>query len=565
LVANIESTGHVQGRLEPNISTIPVGRIPMPYTIPNNSCVGCDNCRPQCPTGAIKIENGEYWIDPYLCNNCEGYYPEPQCIIVCPTNSPIPLQSKKGRSKAEPREVTSPDLFSNRKNHPFASAIVIWEACNLLAQRTSLNWETNADGYLHYRRAVNQGRGTIAFSFVQPIAFDNQHTFPLHNRATSLQAIENLDIRAACMHLIFAAHATALDQPWEQEFTIDERQIEKYLGLEKRKDLSKTAKLGLIKNLVLQACSLIVSIDWPQQGRVPGFSVNDTPLWQIKEIHHHFQEDEQGCKYLIGLTFKIKAGIWAQHFLNKQGCKERSAFYQYGSLPKTLLTSVMSLWQQHEGAVRLMLWLLFKTKMGREQRITIPTLLRVAYGEEKVNHAGRQREERKRLLRTYENDLEVLNHYGIKVLFDPVTYPPEIQPLWAKLIDIPEDPDEALEFWINDAGGDTRLTDSGPRGKWNLLMNARILSFELPPEWEQRSESDKKQRRTAKTKKNPKPTGDLLGEDILQARRHLNLSQRELAKLTGKSQSWIRDVEKGRLKAKVEDQTVLRKILNIGN
>lgn len=154
----------------------------------------------------------------------------------------------------------------------------------------------------------------------------------------------------------------------------------------------------------------------------------------------------------------------------------------------------------------------------------------------------------------------------MKPIFDPVTYPPEIQPLWAKLVNIPEDPEEALEFWINDGSGGTRLTDIGPRGKWNLLMNARILSFELPPEWEQNlQESEKKQQqRTARNKIKIKTTGDLLGEQILQARKNLNLSQRELAKLTGKSQSWIRDVENGRLKAKSEDQAVLRKILGMG-
>lgn len=531
-------------------------RANMPYTIPNKNCVGCDNCRPQCPTGAIKLEGNEYWIDPCLCNNCEGYYSEPQCVIACPTKSPIPWQAKKGRCKIEPRDATSPDLFSNGKNNPFASAIAIWEACNLLAQRTSLNWQNDEAGYVHYSRQVNQGRGAIAFHIQDP--------FQVNQYAKDISVIETLDIRAACLHLIFAAHATALAQPWEQEFAIDERQLEKYLGLEKRKDLSKAAKLSLMKNLVKQACSLIISLDWPQQGRVQGFTVENSRLWHLVNIQHHFQEDDLGCKYLIGLTFKIRAGIWSQYFLNKQGCKERSSFYQYGSLPKTLLTTVMSIWQQHEGAVRLMLWLLFKTKMGKEQRITVPTLLRIAYGEEKVTLASRHREERKRLLKTFESDLEILNHHGIKPIFDPVTYPLEIQPLWAKLIDIPEDPDEALEFWINDAGGETRLTDSGPRGKWNLLMNARILAFELPPEWERQiSESEKKQRRTARVRRKSPTAGDLVGEQILQARKTLNLSQRELAKLTGKSQSWIRDVENGRLKAKLEDQAILRKVLNI--
>jgi DNA-binding transcriptional regulator YiaG len=536
----------------------------MPYIIPNNNCVGCDHCRPLCPTGAIKIENDEYWIDPSLCNNCEGYYPEPQCVIVCPNNSPIPLQAKKGRCKVQPRDAPSPDLFANAKNNPFASAIVIWEACNVLSQRTSLNWEIDQEGYLSWGRKVKQGKGTISFHLEDPFPFTHDEQTPHHNSINELGGIAALDIRAACIHLIFAAYTTSLERPWEEEFAIDERQIEKYLGLEKRKDLSKNAKLGLIKNIVQQACSLMISIDWPQQGRISGFSVKRSRLWQLINIQHHFQEDQLGCKYLMGLTFKVKAGIWSQYFLNKQGCKDRIAFYQYGSLPKTLLTTVMSIWQQHEGAVRLMLWLLFKTKMGKEQRITVPTLLRIAYGEEKVNIASRQREERKRLLRTFESDLETLNHYGIKPVFDPVTYPLEIQPLWAKLMEIPEDPDEALEFWINDAGGHTRLTDSGPRGKWNLLMNARILSFELPTEWEQRAaKSAKKPRRTVKSRSKVNTTNDLSGEHILQARKSLKLSQRELAKLTGKSQSWIRDVENGRLKPKAEDQVILRKLLNI--
>ncbi|RUR81842.1 helix-turn-helix domain-containing protein [Chlorogloeopsis fritschii PCC 9212] len=536
----------------------------MPYTIPNNSCVGCDNCRPQCPTGAIKIENDEYWIDPSLCNNCEGYYPEPQCVVACPTNSPIPWQAKRGRCRVEPREVTSPDLFSNGKSNPFASAIVIWEACNVLAQRTSLPWETDEQGNLCYRRQVYQGKGAIAFHILASAEPSTSVTEVPQKLVTDLGAIEALDIRNACIHLIFAAYATSLDRPWEREFAIDERQLEKYLGLEKRKDLSKAVKLALMKNLVQQACSLMISIDWPQQGQVKGFSVTGSRLWELVSIQHHFQEDELGCKYLVGLTFKVRAGIWAQHFLNKQGCKERTAFYQYGSLPKSLLTTVMSIWQQHEGAARLMLWLLFKTKMGKEQRITVPTLMRVAYGEEKITLAFRQREERKRLLRTFEHDLEVLNHYGMKPCFDPVTYPPAIQPLWAKLVDIPEDPDEALEFWMNDGGNTSRLTDIGPRGKWNLLMNARILAFDLPPDWEQQiADSEKKQQRTAKNKRKSKTTSDLIGDQILRARKNLNLSQRELAKLAGKSQSWIRDIEKGRLKVKLEDQVVLRKVLGI--
>jgi DNA-binding transcriptional regulator YiaG len=532
----------------------------MAYTI-TSRCFGCDSCRPQCPTGAIRIDSEQYWIDPSLCNNCVGYYPEPQCVVHCPISSAIPLQAKKGRCKVDARTATSPDLFSNGKSNPFASAIVIWELCNILAQRRSLPWDADASGKLSYQRQVNQGRGAIAFRITELI--DSELPVALEG-AKAVLAIEMLDIRAACMHLIYAAHATALDKPWEQEFIINDRQIEEYLGLEKRKDLTKLAKLTLIKDLAQQPCKITTSIDWPQQGKLKGFFVEESRLWHLLEIEYHFQEDAMGCKHLVGFTFRVRAGIWAEYFLNKQGCKERTSFYQYGTLPKSLLSAVMSIWQQHEGAARLMLWLLFKTKMGKEQRITVPTLMRVAYGEERVLLASANREDRKRLLRTFESDLEVLSHYGLKPVFDPLSYPPEIQPLWAKLVDLPEDAEAALEFWMNDGSNNTRLTDSGPRGKWNRLMNARISRFELPPDWyQQLSEFEKKKQQTTKRRTKSKTQSALSGEEIVRLRKSLRLTQRDLAQMTGKSQSWIRDIEKGRFRANSEDQLLLRKVLGL--
>jgi MinD superfamily P-loop ATPase len=115
----------------------------MTYKIPSD-CSACDSCRPHCPTNAIQVHNGQFWIDSALCNNCEGYYENPQCVNICPIDAPIPSQPKKGRAKIiNDRPFTNFDLFVNGKNNPFASAIAIWEACNLLSQRQSLKWQIN--------------------------------------------------------------------------------------------------------------------------------------------------------------------------------------------------------------------------------------------------------------------------------------------------------------------------------------------------------------------------------------------------------------------------------------
>ncbi|MCS6813255.1 MAG: 4Fe-4S binding protein, partial [Cyanobacteria bacterium] len=142
----------------------------MAHTI-TNRCTQCGVCVPQCPQDAIKREGEDYWIDPMLCNDCRGYADQPQCVSVCPIDlPPMPLQAKKGRCKTSDRVIPSPNLFVNGKSSPFASAIVIWEACNVLAQRQSLPWKTDVDGALCYERQVNGGRGTITLRLTNALA-----------------------------------------------------------------------------------------------------------------------------------------------------------------------------------------------------------------------------------------------------------------------------------------------------------------------------------------------------------------------------------------------------------
>ena len=398
----------------------------MTYSI-TNTCILCDNCLSKCPTEAIKYEKEKYWIDPTTCDSCQNYSPDPQCVVACPVDSLIPLQPKKGRYKVATRPITSLDLFLNGRSNPFASAMVMWELCNIMAQRQSLPWRVDSVGGFYYQRKINRGQGTLTFRLTDML--DSELATPLDAEAARA-AIASFDIRAACLNLIFAAYAVTLERPWEQDFTISDQQIEQYLGLEKRKDLSKLDKLTLIKNLVQQPCKVLATIQWPRQGKVAEFSVEESRLWRLIDVEKHFQAGKLGGKHLVGLTFRIRAGLWSKYFLNKQGYQNRTAFYQYGNLPKSLLSRVMSIWQQHEGAARIMLWLLFKTRLGEEQRLTVRTLMRVAYGEERVAHASAQRGAHKRLLRTFEGDLESLNDYGLKPVFDPVTYPAEIQPFW---------------------------------------------------------------------------------------------------------------------------------------
>lgn len=50
------------------------------------SCINCDVCEPACPQKAISFDDDEiiYTINPDLCTQCQGDYPEPQCQTLCP-------------------------------------------------------------------------------------------------------------------------------------------------------------------------------------------------------------------------------------------------------------------------------------------------------------------------------------------------------------------------------------------------------------------------------------------------------------------------------------------------
>ena len=121
-----------------------------------------------------------------------------------------------------------------------------------------------------------------------------------------------------------------------------------------------------------------------------------------------------------------------------------------------------------------------------------------------------------------------------------------------------------MEFWINDGCNETSITDPAPPGKWSLLMKARILHFELPPEWDKQLSrwENKKQRKTRRQTKT-QTVSHLDAELIVSARKRMGISQRKLAQQLGKSQSWIRDIENSRFSAKPGDRLKLKKILEI--
>ncbi len=442
-------------------------------------------------------------------------------------------------SPSRDRPTTSPNLFTEGNTAPIASSLPLWEASNVLTQRKHLPWVMDPDGKLCYTRDVDDGQGAIYFWVAENI--EEEHPATLAG-AAALAVIDNFDIRAACMHLIYAAHATQVEKPWEEEIVIDDRQIEAYLGLQKRTDKSRKEKLALIEEIAKQPCKITTYISWPRRGRRKGFTVEEGRLWHILGTRYHYQEDLFGNKEIAGISFIVKAGLWAKYFLNEDAEQDQALSSRQGVLSKSLLESVMSIWQHREGAARLMVWLLFKSQTNKHQALSVQTLMEVAYGPKKVEEAKSDLQLRKKLGNTWDEDIFTLHDRGWNLKFDLATYPVEIQPI-----------------------GLGREDSRRPRGFFEKLLGA-YLWISPPDTWVTQPSLPDAAVNSSATDMLQAPSEpeqpSLTGDEIKALRAAKGWSQRKLAMFTGISQGLISMMENETRSITPENEQILRRVFD---
>lgn len=451
----------------------------------------------------------------------------------------VDLPSSMFRGESTDQLQTSPDLFPNgRTTTRMASALPIWEASSILTQRQDLPWAKDSDGKLRHSRAVEDGQGAVHFWVTDNLDDESPATLA---GAAALAMIDTFDIRAACMHLIYAAHAAQIERPWEQEFIIDDKQIEEYLGLKKRTDKSKQQKLALIREIAKQPCKITTFVSWPTQNRVKGFTLEEGRLWHLLGTRYHYEQDLFGNKELTGITFIVRAGLWARYFLNAEGERQKSTLCEYATLSKSSLRDVMSVWQHREGAARLMVWLLFKTKADRFTPLSVEALMEIAFGSQRVELAKEDSRARKKLVSLWDDTLGILEDRGWTIYFDPDTYPPEIQPLKPK----------------------ESRPQGRPRGFFDQLLKAQV--WIMPQEdWTEEAIALDDETAGSPVQEQVIEPGiqypQLTSTTIRSCRIARGWSQRKLANLTGLSQGLISQLENGGRTITIENQLTLQRI-----
>lgn len=418
-------------------------------------------------------------------------------------------------------------IFADSSIAPVPSSLPLIEASNILSRGPNLDWQTDPEGRLSYSPAFgSHGEGAIHFWVTKEASLPPGEKPTGLATAAALAVINSFDIRAACMHLIYAAYASQNasqdENPWDRDIVIDDRQLEKYLGLQKRTDLNRQQKLALIKDLVEQPCKITTFVSLKSTEKQKGFTISEGRLWHLVETRYHYQQEllnEKG--QLEGITFVVRPGSWAQHYLSDENKTSTS-------ISKNLLEKVMGIWQHREGAARLMIWLIFQSQRPMYR---VEHLMEIAYGRQKLDNAQGDRKIRARVSNAWDEDLLFLHDQKWSLSFDEETYPLDLRPL-----------------------GFGRTSNRRQSGFFDNLLNAAI-SISPPTEWSTPQILDS--RRSNDEQPGLKKAKIFTTQEIKDKRTSRGWSQRYLAKLTGISQSRISRIESGKPLADEEHQKIL--------
>jgi DNA-binding transcriptional regulator YiaG len=470
-----------------------------------------------------------------------------------PLTTAAPIVARRIRKpKTLPR--TESPLFMNQAIEMTATGAPVISATQAYYKRPE--WEEYSPGKLYFQRRFGKGR------YVEFYIMNRQEQQPEFITGQAEQEVqERYGVMAARLHAVFATYATRQNRPWEEPFCLRGSDLIKFLGLDRRKDMTKPEKLRAIADLSWIVGTLGAVIHW-REGELDLCVTRKSPVWIIQYVEEYFQpqlphmaaEDEL-CEVII----RVQPGAWAEKFLNREGEQQNKALNQFGYIHQAAFDINPN---RQELAAVLTLYLTQNRRARSNGKYRIRTLLEAVIAPSEIEIFRSVRQYRSRLVQRFYDTLETLTEVGFQIQFDE-SFPIAMRPEWA---DLPVEDDATIDvvaiaptktplpngffdIWLDGlvsiaspSDVESVLTELEARktqkGKASGRQTAKKLSgaknsnlAETAP----RSSSSPAQRATA--------ASEFTGSTVRQARKELRMSQAELAQQIGKSQSWVRDLE----------------------
>ncbi len=454
--------------------------------------------------------------------------PSPAVTLPSAAGSSPPAPSP-GQAPPSQLALPSPELplFQSRAVTPVATGGPMLRSAQALLRRDL--WTKDDESKPVYRRHFSQGR--VIAHYITSADPTSQYPEALAEQA-AWQIVEQFGIPTAYLHLVFAAHAATQSSAWQGLFRLHGSDLLKTLGMEKRTDVTKPEKLQELAKQAELLGSMGVWVVWREGKR--DLNVRASRMWDVAIDVHGQQGREAARAEPTEVTLTVRPGLWTEKFLNRAGRDAGLALRQFGYLAQATLRINP---YHEELAAKLAVYLTIMSRLRATYRVQ--NLLAAVESEAALHQAAHDRRRRYAFKRRWDHALLTLHEHGWQITFDPPTYPLALQPDWA-----------------HPATAPVHLRQL-PVGYWRLLLAARITLIPPEPIPDLLAAGTEPPARQAPPLA-PPPLG---GSQLRQAREAKGWSQRQLAALLGKSQTWVALVEQDQRQIHPRDRAQLHQVL----
>lgn len=516
-------------------------------------------------------------------NNKEDTIPQPATysLEVAGLDVLPPQRGSKRIRRPKNLPLTERPLFMNKSIEIMATGAPVISATQAYLKRP--DWGKYKKDSLCFPKVFGKGR-CIEFCILN----NQEHQPESITHQAEQEILDRYGVMAARLHAVFATYAARQHEPWKEPFNLRGTELIKTLGLHRTNRMNKSQKLKAVADLAWIVGTLGAAIHW-YEGNLDLRVTRKSPIWTILYVEEFYQPELiQGTTELTEVVIRVMPGAWAEKFLNKVGSQQKKALYQYGVLPKQLFDIDP---HSQKLAANLALYIIQNSRAHKSGVYTISSLLGNVLSQAEIEQAVNDYRYGWRLKESVDEALLVLqDKLCLRIEFDDDTYPIWLRPLWAMPDDLSRLPTRERHQHLL---GARKLPDNYIQNFWFQAL----LTFKLPDLIQKRLDEFEAQksvsaerislRQSVKSSQSTQVSAsqsvesplqtksylltevpesvELTGAMVRQARLAIGISQRDVARAIGMSQSWVRNIEKdsGQKPIPLQHAFKLREVLGI--